>query len=65
MSQEYADEILAGNEVKKYEQDRRHIGIQSIQQRIRYLYGAEYGMQIKTQENMGTTVRLVMPIIRG
>lgn len=65
MSQEYADEILAGNEVKKYEQDRRHIGIQSIQQRIRYLYGAEYDMQIKTQENMGTTVRLVMPIIRG
>ena len=27
MSQEYADEILAGNEVKRYEQDRRHIGI--------------------------------------
>lgn len=64
MSQRYADEIIAGVEVKKSEHDRRHIGIKSIQQRLRYLYGEKYGVQIQTQEEAGTTVRLTMPVIK-
>lgn len=64
MSQRYADEIIASEEVKKSEHDRRHIGIKSIQQRLRYLYGDKYGVQIKTQEEVGTAVRLTMPVIK-
>lgn len=64
MSQRYADEIIAGEEVKKSEHDRRHIGIKSIQQRITYLYGEQYGVQIQSEEDAGTTVRLIMPVIR-
>ncbi len=64
MSQKYADEIIAGEEVKKSEHDRRHIGIKSIQQRITYLYGEQYGVQIQTQEEAGTTVKLTMPVIK-
>ena len=64
MSQKYADEIIAGEEVKKSEHDRRHIGIKSIQQRITYLYGEQYGVQIQAQEEAGTTVKLTMPVIK-
>lgn len=64
MSQQYADEILAGREVRKHEQDRKHIGIRSIQQRIHYLYGEHYGIQIHTAEGAGTTVRLTLPMIK-
>lgn len=64
MSQKYADSIIAGEEIKKSEHDRRHIGIKSIQQRITYLYGEQYGVQIQSEEEAGTTVRLIMPIIK-
>lgn len=64
MPQQYADEILAGQEVRKHVQDRKHIGIRSIQQRIHYLYGEHYGIQIHTAEGAGTTVRLMLPMIK-
>ena len=65
MSQKYADEILESKEVWKEESDRRHIGIKSIQQRIRYLYGNEYGISIVTGHGEGTTVKLILPVRKG
>lgn len=64
MSQKYADELIASREVRKSEHDRRHIGIKSIQQRITYLYGEEYGVQIQAEKRAGTTVRLTLPMIK-
>lgn len=64
MSQKYADTIIASEEIKKSEHDRRHIGIKSIQQRIIYLYGEQYGVQIQSEKEAGTTVRLIMPVIK-
>ena len=64
-SQKYADEILESKEVWKEESDRRHIGIKSIQQRIRYLYGNEYGISIVTGYGEGTTVKLILPVRKG
>ena len=52
-------------EVWKEESDRRHIGIKSIQQRIRYLYGNEYGISIVTGYGEGTTVKLILPVRKG
>lgn len=63
MPQQYADELAAGKEIRESEQDRRHIGIKSIQQRIIYLYGEDYGIQIDSEEQVGTTVRLTLPMI--
>ncbi|HIU76876.1 MAG TPA: histidine kinase [Candidatus Pelethocola excrementipullorum] len=65
MPQAYADKILASKEVRKPESDRRHIGIKSIQQRITYLYGETYGLEIRTMEQAGTTIKLRLPINRG
>lgn len=64
MSQKYADAVIAGEEIKRSEHDRRHIGIKSIQQRIIYLYGEQYGVQIQSEKEAGTTVRLIMPVIK-
>lgn len=65
MPQEYADEILISEEVRKDINDRRHIGIKSIQQRITYLYGENYGLAIQSKEGAGTTVQLKLPLKKG
>ena len=43
-------------------QDREHIGIQSIQRRIRYLYGAGYGLDVQSTPGEGTVVNLSLPL---
>lgn len=46
------------------EPDRVHIGIKSIQRRIRYLYGTEYGLTVQSSPGEGTVVRLLLPVNR-
>ncbi|WP_158582950.1 sensor histidine kinase [Lysinibacillus yapensis] len=41
-----------------------HIGIMNVHQRIRYLYGAEYGITITSTRGSGTEVSLHMPIVQ-
>ncbi len=43
-------------------QDREHIGIQSIQRRIRYLYGAGYRLDVQSTPGEGTVVNLSLPL---
>ena len=43
-------------------QDREHIGIQSIQRRIRYLYGAGYGLDVQSTPGEGTVINLSLPL---
>ena len=42
---------------------RRSIGLQNVHRRVRYLYGPEYGLKICSQEGVGTTMCLRLPII--
>jgi two-component system sensor histidine kinase YesM len=39
-------------------------GLMSVNQRIKLYYGAQYGLSIKSELNVGTTVRIILPIIR-
>ena len=64
MSQEYADQLLKSEEIRRDINDRRHIGIKSIQQRIMYLYGEGYGLVIQSMTGVGTTVQLRLPLIK-
>lgn len=41
---------------------RRHIGIQNVRERIRYLYGDSYGMKIERREGGGTKIVLDLPL---
>lgn len=42
-------------------EDFKSIGLYNINQRIRLRYGDEYGLQIESSENTGTTVTLCLP----
>lgn len=41
--------------------DREHIGLSNVNQRIKLLYGNEYGVFIESTEGRGTTVRIEIP----
>ncbi len=41
--------------------DRSHIGLSNVNQRIKLLYGDEYGLHIESEENKGTTVKIELP----
>ncbi len=45
------------------EKDAMHIGIGSVQRRIRILYGKEYGLSIQSDQE-GTTVTIFLPVLR-
>lgn len=42
-------------------QEGIHIGVGNVQQRIRLRYGESYGIQISSQENVGTRVEIELP----
>lgn len=44
--------------------DRKHIGISNVRDRIRYLYGEPYGMWIERLPERGTRVTLRLPVIK-
>lgn len=62
MKQELADQILNGEAAETLSDDRSHIGIRSIQTRIRMLYGQAYGIRLECSEGNGMIVRLCLPI---
>ena len=43
------------------ENDRTHIGINNVNQRMKLQYGEEYGIKIESRENAGTKVELRIP----
>lgn len=63
ISEEYLGEgkiVRKNGEEKK--DIRRHIGIDNVRKRIRYLYGEEYGMKIEKREEGGTKIQLYLPL---
>ncbi|MDO5519685.1 MAG: histidine kinase [bacterium] len=61
ISTNHLEELLASmNDLD--ELDKSHIGLSNVNQRIKLLYGMEYGIMIETVENQGTTVVISLPI---
>jgi len=50
----FLDERIEGTE---------HIGLKNIQQRIKIMFGFEYGISIKSNEGVGTTISILIPYI--
>ena len=44
---------------------RKHIGVENVRDRIRYLYGEGFGMEIQSTQGKGTTVILTLPVKRA
>ncbi|MEH7379247.1 sensor histidine kinase [Bacillus sp. JJ1533] len=45
--------------------DGQHIGIMNVHQRIRYLFGEQYGVSIGSQKGIGTEVSITLPLIEN
>lgn len=42
----------------------QHTGIYNVNRRIKLMYGSAYGVQITSEKNLGTTVKIVLPVQR-
>lgn len=58
MSTEELENIWKNQDMPEY--DRLHIGIPNIDKRIKLVYGEEYGLQIESQPEKGTYVKLTI-----
>ena len=67
MSQEKADQLLNDAYNKKAGQEKGHtnLGIYAVNKRIKFLYGDEFGLSIKSSEGIGTTVIIIIPYMDG
>ncbi len=55
--------LLDGDEIGiKNEHTWQSIGLKNVHDRIRYLYGEPYGLEITSIPGVGTTVRILMPV---
>lgn len=61
---EVADQFRNGESLAYQENGRKHIGICNIRDRIKYLYGSPYGMEIERISIGGTRVILFLPAIK-
>jgi two-component system sensor histidine kinase YesM len=60
---EYArSQIQFGNEHGELSLEEQGFGLENVNQRIRLYYGKEYGLSIESQFQVGTQVRLVIPM---
>ncbi|HWJ77552.1 MAG TPA: histidine kinase, partial [Niallia sp.] len=55
----YILDILTGESIDK------HIGLKSVHERIQASYGINYGLNIKSEVDKGTTMKIKLPIIRN
>lgn len=60
MSEEKLDHIRRNLDRKN--QDGSHIGICNVHQRIRLRYGDAYGIGISSEEGVGTSVEMILPV---
>lgn len=60
ISEEIRKRFWTGGEIIQ-KSGRKHIGISNVRDRIRYLYGGDYGMEIKKKESRGTQIFLYLP----
>ena len=61
ISPQQMERFCRGEEMKQGS-TRRHIGVQNVRDRIRYLYGDPYDMKISSEEGKGTLVEVCLPI---
>lgn len=63
MNENIIEELLNGKNSDRNSSGIRHIGIINIRDRIKYLYGDEYGITIKSSINKGTTATIIIPFL--
>lgn len=62
--QEKSEFVMKKQAAGQKDKDKKHtkVGLYAVDKRIRILYGDDYGVTIKSQENCGTTIQIRVPI---
>ncbi|AEE97814.1 sensor histidine kinase [Mahella australiensis] len=47
-----------------YAKEGQHIGLRNVNQRIKLMFGQKYGITIESEQNVGTTVCVLIPIVK-
>ena len=50
--------------MENYDGKSEHIGIRNVNQRIKILFGEEYGISLRAKEDGGMIVRMIMPKLK-
>ncbi len=58
------NELFTAKEVRFSAEDRNHIGVRSIQSRLKYLYGDRGKVSISSTLGQGTVVALTIPVMK-
>ncbi|MFJ5758778.1 sensor histidine kinase [Neobacillus sp. NPDC093182] len=56
------EELTRKLEQKTTNSDGKHIGLLNVQQRIHYVFGADYGLSVRSQLGAGTVVEMELPM---
>lgn len=56
------DELTRKLEQKTTNSDGKHIGLLNVQQRIHYVFGADYGLSVRSELGTGTVVEMELPM---
>jgi two-component system sensor histidine kinase YesM len=64
MSEEDLSELISGLDNRQENTDYYGIGVRNVHQRIRLIFGNEYGLDITSKVDAGTTVHIRIPAIK-
>lgn len=55
--------VLEGDEIGiKNEHNWQSVGLKNVHDRIRHLYGREYGLKISSEDMVGTSINIILPL---
>lgn len=64
MTREKVDTLLQGDELPVEGKKGSGIGLRNVDQRIKLYYGSTYGLEIESELDVGTTVRIHLPALK-
>ena len=56
--------IVEYENIGLYIEEKRSIGLSNINKRIKLQFGKQYGLYVESEESVGTTVSLILPVIQ-
>lgn len=60
------EQLLTGERMGRQTREGwKNVGIKNVHDRLRMNYGEKYGIDIKSHENIGTVVKVMMPVLEG
>ena len=61
MPEEVADNLLVSDNIKNKNKKGSGIGLKNVHERIKLYFGEDYGLEIYSEPDEGTTIRIHMP----